>query len=460
MASIPFTLAALATSAVPGLVVAAVRGSDEDPDYACAIVSSDEGELLVRVPRAQAAEVRQSAELLGLAALTEGPRSRLPFEVPRTLGMTRAGETRAVVTTYLSGGLFESGGLHDDALLLQPIAEALAAIHELPRTVAQHGGLPVREARDLRILSARLVDRAEQTRMLPETVLRRWRHVLESAELWDFSPVMVHGSLDAEQFRVADDAITGIIGWSELSVGDAAADLSWLFAAGPEVFEAVLARYADLRSAGSVTHLRTRAALYHELEVARWLLHGVDAHDSEIVDDAVAMLDRLVGAGSVLESAHSTQHTHRPVGEAEAEALLAETPEVVDHLSDTAAYEALDEDRMFGFEKEFVETVESVTDTEDELDKDAPSQDSAAHTGSASLSTAAGLSSLATGRPHAHEVVSGDGDAHGTDRADVTAAAELAASQIDISEQVTQPFDSDDLPSAPTRLRGADPDDR
>lgn len=355
MASIPFTLAALATSAVPGLVVFGVREHLDDESFAEAVVTSEDAELLVRVPRSQAAEVQQSAELLGLAALSEGSRSRLPFAVPETLGMTRAGETRAVVSTLLDGARFEAEDLADDAILLQPLAEAIAAIHDLPLSVAQQGGLPVRTAQDLRLRATRLIDRATATRLLPETVLRRWEHTVETAELWDFSPVMVHGSLNADQIRVDEDRISAVLGWSELSLGDPAADLSWLLVAGPDVLDAVLARYAQRRNTGSLAHLRTRAALYHELEVARWLLHGVEAHDQSIVDDAVSMLDRMVGVTGPLGHALVASLPRAPLGEAEVSALLEETPEVVDQLSDTAAYEALDEDRMFGVDTDFIE---------------------------------------------------------------------------------------------------------
>ena len=41
-------------------------------------------------------------------------------------------------------------------------------------------------------------------------------------------------------------------------------------------------------------HLRQRAALLAELEVARWLLHGTETRSTEIVDDAVQMLSDLV----------------------------------------------------------------------------------------------------------------------------------------------------------------------
>ena len=41
-------------------------------------------------------------------------------------------------------------------------------------------------------------------------------------------------------------------------------------------------------------HLRQRAKLYAELEIAKWLLHGTETRSTEIVDDAVAMLTGLV----------------------------------------------------------------------------------------------------------------------------------------------------------------------
>ncbi|WP_244302862.1 phosphotransferase [Leucobacter coleopterorum] len=252
MASIPFTLAALATSAVPDLVVLGVSLDEQGEAFRSAVITNGIDEFLVRVPRTELAEVRQSAELLGLASLNEGSRAVLPFEVPETLGMTRAGDTRAVVTTFIGGDQFEVDHLKEDSLLLQPIAEMLAAIHGLPLNVAQQGGLPVRSAQDLRLQATRVIDRAEATRLLPQTVLDRWKHVVETSELWDFAPTMVHGSLDADHLRISSDQITGVVGWSELSVGDPASDMAWLLNAGSEVLDGVLARYAKLHTSSSI----------------------------------------------------------------------------------------------------------------------------------------------------------------------------------------------------------------
>ncbi|MBK0421006.1 phosphotransferase [Leucobacter sp. CSA2] len=426
MASIPFTLAALATSAVPGLSVFGVRAHDDD-SFVAAVIVGDDGELLVRVPRSQPAEVLQSAELLGLAALTAGPRSRLPFRVPAALGMTRAGDTRAVVTTLLPGELFETADLTEDALLIEPIAEMLAAIHTLPHTVASEGGLPQRTAQDLRLAATRIIDRAEATRLVPETVLRRWTRVVETAELWDFEPTMVHGSLDAEQLRVDDGQIVGVIGWSELSVGDPASDLAWLLTAGTEVLESVLARYSRARNVGSISSLRTRAALYYELEVARWLLHGTESHDQSVVDDAVSMLDRLVGRPGILGDTLGAQDARVPLDEDEVSALLDETPEVNDLLSETAAYEALDEDRMFGMDTDFIEP----------LPEDDRGAGAGAHAGKREAELTAGPSAAGVGEA--------DG-AESPDAAADAAAEEEPAGERNEDEHLTEPIDPKDLP--------------
>lgn len=465
MASIPFTLAALATSAVPGLAVFGVREHEEDPSYAEAVIASEDAELLVRVPRTQAAEVQQSAIILGLAALTAGPRGRLPFAVPETLGMTRAGETRAVVSTLVDGDRFSADDLTEDALLVQAIAEAIAAIHELPLSVAQGGGLPVYTAQDLRLIATRVIDRAEATRLIPETVLQRWQRTVEAAELWDFAPTTVHGSLEAERFRVAEDRITGVVGWSELSVGDPAADLAWLLAPGSDVLDAVLARYSGQRNAGSLPNLRTRAALYHELEVAKWLLHGTETHDQSVIDDAVAMMDRMVGVGGVLSAAYASTQGRTPLGEREVEEMLQDTPSVSTPLSDTAAVEALDEDRMFAQETDVYERLPELPDpsdadqTAESIGGSAPAQDSAQApepVTEAELEAFAALgadtgvvpdfdfSDLLPGTPPVQP-------ASPASAASPARPAPQGGEDRDEDSQLTEPYDPDDLPESPGR---------
>ena len=347
----PFTLAAFATSAVSGLEAHAVRThtAHEHGLFTSAVIATTDGEVIVRVPNSDEAEVRQSGEILGQAALTEGARAQLPFAVPETLGMTRAGDTRAVVSTFLPGAKVHVSELSEDALLLSSIAATLSAIHDLPPSVVQNGGLPVRSAEACRIETARVVDRAAQTRLLPERVKNRWIEVLQEKSLWDFAPTVVHGSVSDDVLLVEDDVVTGVLGFERLSVGDPALDLAWIFAAGDRVASETLSLYADLADTTEYP-LGVRARLLHELEIARWLLHGTERHDNGIVQDATEMLDRLLDEPPLL------RNDPEPVMSAnDVASLLDETPEITRMRSDTEAYDGWDDERVFESEPEFAD---------------------------------------------------------------------------------------------------------
>ena len=353
MASTPFTLAALATSAVPGLEVTGTRPhtSGSAGSFTSAVLSTDRGDAIVRVPANSAAEVQQSAELLGLAALAEGTRASLPFSVPETLGVTRAGDTRAVVSTFLPGSPAVVELIETDSVLLRDTAEAIAAIHSLPTGIVRENGLPDRSTADVRTLATRLVQRAAKTGMLPATVRQRWVEVLEASRVWSFETTVVHGSLGPESLLVDESGLRGVLGWHELGTGDPAGDLAWLLDAEPGTFEAVLARYSTKRGLSGQRELTARARFYHELEVAKWLLHGVDTHDQGVVEDAVSMLDRLVDRLSILGTVVPPREV---LSEQQVERMLDETPEVeYDPRSETAEFESLDEDRAFGADFDF-----------------------------------------------------------------------------------------------------------
>lgn len=347
MASTPFTLAALATSAVAGLQVNGTRPhtSGSGGEFASAVLSTERGEVIVRVPTTAAAEVQQSGELLGRAALAEGARARLPFQIPVTLGMTRAGDFRAVVSTFLAGTVASDEGLASNAEVLKSLAQALAAIHELPVSVVQQGGLPMRSASDVRTLSARLVQRAADTGLLPATVRQRWQEALDSESLWSFEPVVIHGSLASEQLFTKGDEITGVLGWNELSLGDPALDLAWMFGIDRDVFETVLARYGILRDLSGQQEFTSRARFHHELKIVQWLLHGIETHDQSIIDDAVQMFDRLVDNLGLLGTPLPKR---APLSADQVALMLNDTPPVLeDQRTETAEYEALEEERAF-----------------------------------------------------------------------------------------------------------------
>jgi macrolide phosphotransferase len=125
-------------------------------------------------------------------------------------------------------------------------------------------------------------------------LLQRWEGAIEDAPLWQFTPVVINGGLGSDSFLTADGAVTGLLGWHGLRVGDPARDLQWLLGRSDDEI-AGIAFDAYTRVRGSVDRrLRQRAMLLSELEVARWLLHGTETRSTETVDDAVEMMSNLV----------------------------------------------------------------------------------------------------------------------------------------------------------------------
>ncbi|WP_234407337.1 phosphotransferase [Microterricola viridarii] len=286
----------------------------------------DGNELIVRVPRNQAAETEQSADLVALRALSTGVRSRLPFHVADFVGQAPVGSTRAVVYQFLDGTPAEPAMLEYSADLAHSVGRSIAAVHSLPTAFIGDAGLPQQSADESRSAAASLIARAADTGRLPAALLRRWEQATDDAALWQFAPSVINGKLAADSFLVDDHGVTAVLGWSELSVGDAARDLHWVLAAPGEAGETTLAAYTAARSGGIDRLLTQRALLYAELELARWLLHGVANRSDDIIADAVQMLDALVEGVHSHSMSPLTQHTGPVLAVDDVEQLLAQTP--------------------------------------------------------------------------------------------------------------------------------------
>ncbi|MET0161765.1 MAG: phosphotransferase [Microbacteriaceae bacterium] len=294
MARSHLTLAALATAAVSGLDVVSTssHGSGEGDFDSALLTARDGSHWIIRVPRSQAAESTQSADAVGLRALSTGVRSRLPFQVPAIAGQAAIGPTRAMVSEYLYGSIVRLADI--DAELAGSIGHAIAAIHSLPTSFVADAGLPQQTAHEVLRTCVGVMDRASETGLVPSALLGRWERATEEPVLWQFAPTVINDALSPDSFLSAGGSVTAVLGWQGLKVGDPASDLAWLLGAGAEdVTAAAFASYARERG-GNDRHLRARAVLQAELEVAKWLLHGTASRSTEIVDDAVEMLHAIV----------------------------------------------------------------------------------------------------------------------------------------------------------------------
>lgn len=349
MAISPLTLAALATSAVPDLDVEGYRLLDSGHSRELsAVLDTSHGMVLIQLPTSPAAEVHHSAKLMGQAALTPGVRAALPFAAPEVLGMTRSGDTRAIVSTFLEGHRFDVEELDPRDALIPSFAECLSAIHALPFTVVTSQGLPNRSASEVRAEASRLVERSYATGLVPETVFQYWSHLLQDQQMWDFQPCVTHGTLGDDTLLVDGDAVSAVLDWSQLAVDDPARDLGWLSGGPDGLLEAVLDVYLEVNSRLSRGALAMRARFWHELGIATWLLHGIESHDQSVVDDAVELFDRLVP-----RAARALTQENNESSSLSAEDVLEQTPPVEHSLSQTDQIDALDDDRVFEADPDF-----------------------------------------------------------------------------------------------------------
>jgi len=326
MARSPFTLAALAAAAVPGLRVAGVTPL-RDEDFDAAVVSAEDGrDLLVRLPRSRQADTRIRAELAGLAALTAGARSRLPFSVLTPEGAATYGPTRAVVTDYPAGAPLERDALGEHPRLGTAVGRAIAEVHRLPSTIVTDAGLPSAGPEESKRQAASVVARAEATGLLPAIVQSRWLAALDDTDLWQFQPTVI-GGLDVESFHIEGEAVATVTGWHGLAIGDPASDLAWL-SQDERAADAVFGGYAAVMGGGD-RRLRGRAAFFAELELARWLLHGQELRDQGIVDDAVDMLTTLAERVHGRRTARIEAQTAPVLTIGEVEDLLEQTRRAV-----------------------------------------------------------------------------------------------------------------------------------
>lgn len=300
MARSALTLAASVTAALPRATVTGVRVLTEGGAgrFDSAVATLDDGRrVVVRIPTGDEADAELRAEARALKALTAGVRSVLPFGAPDVLGETAVDGRHAVVQTLLSGYRVDAQHVPEGPGVATALADALARIHDLPVAVIRDAGLPVRTAAQVRDEAERLLDRAEATGRLPFGLLRRWSTALGADALWRFETTVTLGGADPASFVLDDDergvpAVTGLLSWGALGVGDPALDLRWT-ASTPAARDEVVRAYAARSHRAPDALLAARARLHAELEFAKWLVHGMTVGTDSIVADAEGLLASL-----------------------------------------------------------------------------------------------------------------------------------------------------------------------
>lgn len=290
-------LAALATSAMPGLRVSALRPPSYSDELASVTGIEDVAgnRWIVTCPHEEVSGPALEATSGILDRLGQAfEHDYIPFDVPRLAGQAKIRGGGSVYVHRDPGGRAPTDeDLDTDLLLPASLGRALAALHNLPQTVFSSIGLPTYTAMECRDRNLALLDEAAREVTISPSLWNRWEAALEDVSLWRFPSAPVHGDIQERSLSVNRGSVVAIGGWTSAHVGDPALDIAWIQATASDAFlERFCETYGHERRAIDL-HVFTRAQLLSEIALVRWLVHGLHAEDQTIVDDARAMLTDL-----------------------------------------------------------------------------------------------------------------------------------------------------------------------
>lgn len=303
----PFELAAFASAAVPTLRITELRAPQVSDEAGSMTGFSDaQGNSWLAVSPSRDFTHEQLDNVLTLLGyLTRCSASEeLPFRVFQPEGI--AGTDSGIVAVFRDPGGNPGNDFEilTDGLYAASLGRALASVHNLPSVRIAQCGVEVHSISELRD-SVRILVKAGG-RYIPASLRRRWLAAADHEELWTFSPVPIHSALSPRSVWQQDGAVLAITDFWDMRIGDPATDLAWVLPLSDDSFiSRFQSAYSSWRNATDL-HLMTRAQLYSELALARWLGFGIDTGDSQVVEEAKAMLTELAESvnGSLL-----TPHT-------------------------------------------------------------------------------------------------------------------------------------------------------
>ena len=314
----PLFLAALASSAVPGLDPVTVEGVPGEPGdlFEIAYVQdSQDRRWVVKAPCTAAA----GAMLDDVSALSGLLGRRLDVAMPMVRGFAPVPEGRAAVYLRVPGRPLDFAALAPGPLTVE-VGRTLAHIHNVEHLLFEEAGRPTYDAEAHRRRQLSELDRAAATGHVPTGLLTRWEHALEDVSLWRFAPTAVHGTFTGQNVLASfdDDSdsstghVRGVLAWEESRVGDPADDFAELASvAPPATLDAILEAYAASRIERPDVHLVRRARLAAEMTPLRSLLHALSSGQLDVVERTAEDLRALDARVEADDRRHAVEDADR-----------------------------------------------------------------------------------------------------------------------------------------------------
>ncbi len=286
-------LAALAADASPGKNFRHYLKVASNPDLETLRLWSADGQAYeFKIPANSAGISELATEQMVLQSMRRLA-SRLPFEIPESLGQTQDSDgTTGLLFTLLEGSSPDLSRLGPGPFS-KSFGEALAALHSLPTEAIADSGLPQYDAAALLHQKVSELDKMAATGRIPAQLLSRWEQALEDIGLFRFHSTITHGALSSEAVLINGQQVVGLTNWNALSIGDPAEDFRWLSGGAlPSTFEDAMLNYRAARTSAD-ENFAQRAMLYSEMELGTWLLHCLAVGDPDQIKQAEELLVEL-----------------------------------------------------------------------------------------------------------------------------------------------------------------------
>lgn len=300
MSQNPYTLAALATAAVPGIMPVychALKAPSEGLSSAL-VIDDQKRHWVVLAPSDANSGARLLREVGILQALS---RTELAAYIQSPHGFAEIEQGgRAVVALALEGEaierhptLFASEKPQVPAIAAD-LGRILALVHNTAKYASEDAGVEEFTPKNVRRRHWENIKRAEKLHELPSAVTQRWMTLLAEDELWNFTPKFIHGDLNYENLLFVGDQISGILNFQNAAVSDPAQDIAWVMSVlDYESFETFHHAYTANLDQRQDSRLLDRAQLSAEFAVLEWLLAGSDTNNEQIVSEALQMLEEV-----------------------------------------------------------------------------------------------------------------------------------------------------------------------
>lgn len=253
-------LAALASAAMPSIVMAGVRDSERanDTDDAAGIDQAVMQDAAGRMYDIYACDTEDGRKRL--TGRVQAARTLERAKDPGGLGFaldTVLAFVDGKEKSTLTGGATVMVAAHNDGvarpldlLTLDDCAAmgtAIGAIHRLRPNFLQAESYPVFSTGQIRAQLTAWIKRLRQAGHVPPEITSSWGRIIETEGLWSFVTCPVHGGFSDGDVLFSGATITAVTNWQNMQVNDPARDLAWIFGKLDEDHRnAVLAAYGRM----------------------------------------------------------------------------------------------------------------------------------------------------------------------------------------------------------------------